>query len=75
MKPSFSSPATTRSTPVATIMPAARVAGSDGLVVASPDTAEKTSTAEAEVPATTSCRLVPKIAYKPSVASRVYRPA
>ena len=38
-------------------------------------TAEKTSTAEAEVPATTSCRLVPKMAYSPSEASRVYRPA
>ncbi len=71
MKPSFSSPATTRSAPVATIKPAARLAESEELVAASPDTAEKTRTAEADVPATTSCRLVPKIAYRPSVASRV----
>ena len=38
-------------------------------------TAEKTSTADADVPATTSWRLVPKMAYSPSEASRVYRPA
>ncbi len=37
--------------------------------------AEYTSTAEADVPATTSCLLEPKTAYRTSDASSVYRPA
>jgi hypothetical protein len=62
MKPSLNKPAIRKRTPVRRISPAPNptyVGVSSGC---SAVTAENTSTAEAEVPATTSCLLVPKMA-------------
>ena len=71
MKPSRRSPAARNRAPQKSTRPAARVAYSsapDGLRSATP---EATRIAAAEVPATTTCRLVPKIAYAARVTSRV----
>jgi hypothetical protein len=68
--PSRHRPATTNRIPVMMTNAAASSAKCSGLGWRAV-TVEKTSTAEAEVPATTSCRLVPKIAYSASEASRV----
>jgi hypothetical protein len=75
MKPSRNSPETTKSTPVSTARPAASAPYSAAFAGCSALTVEYTSTAVAEVPATTSCLLVPNTAYSTRDASSVYSPA
>ncbi len=75
MNPRRANPASTNAIPVTMIIAAASAAYDDGSLGCTPLTAENTRTADADVPATTRWRLLPKIAYRPSDASSVYSPA